>query len=71
VLIATDKKITKNINFMKERTAHNKVKRRLFIPLIFIFIAFIFFNNKTNAQGGLLHFSCMLPEIAGVINLLQ
>jgi hypothetical protein len=51
VLISTDKKIIKNIYFMKERTAHIKVKQRLFITLIFIFIAFICFSNKTNAQG--------------------
>jgi hypothetical protein len=51
VLISTNKKITKNIYFMKERTAHIKVKRRIFFTLIFLFIAFICFSNKANAQG--------------------
>jgi hypothetical protein len=36
---------------MKEHEAHIKVKRKLFLTLILIFIAFICFSYKTNAQG--------------------
>lgn len=39
------------MNLKKERIAHNPAKRKLFVTLLFLFIAFICFNNVTNAQG--------------------